>query len=182
MTATHFATTGSDEAGFVPDEFASDESTSNDTVGNHVMGEATIGRRFDQLVEELRGASRRDVGSRTKGPRRPNATRRGPVAVPVQRRAERPVVRSTGVAGPRLATDPVRRAVRHDQRVRCPQAARVARPAVTASTWRLTDRGIAVVMAIGAVLMVAAVVAVVTTAVTVTSEDYRPAAGVEQHA
>ena len=141
-------------------------------------------RRFDELVHGPGGEVRQPARPAT--PRRRTATRRGPVATPVQRCGERPVLRATGVPAPRLASPVVRTAVRHDRRrgtVGAASSTGSQRSATTAPTpWRLTDRGLAVVMAVGLVLVVASVVAVVTTAITVTSEDYRPATGVQQHA
>lgn len=49
----------------------------------------------------------------------------------------------------------------------------VAAPQPT--TWRLTDRGIAAIMVVGLMIMVAAATVIGLTAFTVTSEDYRPA-------
>ncbi|HEY9291260.1 MAG TPA: hypothetical protein VIP98_08285 [Microlunatus sp.] len=40
--------------------------------------------------------------------------------------------------------------------------------------WRLTNRGIAVVLITGAVLVAAAIMVITATALTVTSDDYRP--------
>lgn len=145
----------------------------------------TSDRRFDQLVRDLEGA-RRTVRTRPATPRRRTATRRGPVATPVQPCGERPALRASGVPGPRLVSPAVRTAVRHDRRrgaVGTASSTGSQRSATTAQApWRLTDRGLAVVMAVGLVLMVASVVAVVSTAITVTSEDYRPATGVQQRA
>jgi hypothetical protein len=45
---------------------------------------------------------------------------------------------------------------------------------VAQATWRLTNRGIAVIMIAGAMLVAAALTVITATAVTVTAEDYRP--------
>lgn len=50
--------------------------------------------------------------------------------------------------------------------------AAVARPA--AAGWRLTERGIGVVLIAGAMVVAAALTVITATALTVTSEDYRP--------
>ena len=53
-------------------------------------------------------------------------------------------------------------------------AVRPAMPLPAASGWRLTDRGIAVVMLAGVMIMVAALVVIGLTAVQVTSDSYIP--------
>lgn len=79
-------------------------------------------------------------------------------------RAVAPNVRArSGVAAPQL------RPVGHT---------RVASCTVEAPQWRLTDRGLALIMIVGLALAVAAMVAITTTAITVTSPDYQPASSV----
>ena len=55
-------------------------------------------------------------------------------------------------------------------------SAPVRRAAVAAGStgWSLTNRGIAVVLITGAVLAAAAITVITATAITVTSDDYRP--------
>jgi hypothetical protein len=47
-------------------------------------------------------------------------------------------------------------------------------PDAPAASWRLTDRGVAVVLVIGLMIMVAALTVIGLTAVRVTGPDYRP--------
>lgn len=176
---------------YFPKASASDELRVRDDVPqghvdpdrhSEVIRLSELRRQFDSLVGGLGidGQPRVDESPKR---RRPTATRRGPIAAPS--RVQRPTLRATGVAGPRVAAPPVRQAVRHDARpgARRSTAGTRSRAAATGpATWRLTDRGVAVVMLIGLVLMVASAVAVVSTAITVTSEDYRPTAGVQQQA
>ncbi|HEY5783300.1 MAG TPA: hypothetical protein VIT65_00830 [Microlunatus sp.] len=49
----------------------------------------------------------------------------------------------------------------------------VSAPTVCAPTWRLTDRGVAVLLVAGLMIMVAALTVVGLTAITVTGEGYR---------
>jgi hypothetical protein len=53
--------------------------------------------------------------------------------------------------------------------------------AVADAGWRLTNRGIAVIMVAGAVLAAAALTVITATAFTVTSDDYRPASSAVSH-
>jgi hypothetical protein len=84
-------------------------------------------------------------------------------------RAVRPVGRSaTGVTAPKLRQPHVQaRSCRVDATAR-------PLPAVAQAAWRLTNRGIAVIMITGAMLVAAALTVITATAVTVTAEDYRP--------
>jgi hypothetical protein len=90
-------------------------------------------------------------------------------------RSVRPVARpATVVAPPQIGRPAVRsisaaRACRSEPRA----TARPVSRAVEAG-WQLTNRGIAVVLITGAVLVAAAVTVITATALTVTSEDYRP--------
>jgi len=101
---------------------------------------------------------------------------------PVRRR--RPARGSGRAAGPNLrpaagCSSPVtgRAAVGRAQACSLP-APDVSRVSVTsmssAATWRLTDRGVAVVLVLGLMIMVAALTVVGLTAVTVTSDGYQP--------
>lgn len=97
--------------------------------------------------------------TRSRSERPATASQRGPVARPLVRAGDRRGQRPAGVAAPRV--------------VRRPQ------PVVAASPgWRLTDRGLAVVMALGLVLVAIALSVVVSTALTVTDDNYRPTASV----
>jgi len=49
----------------------------------------------------------------------------------------------------------------------------VPTPTVCAPTWRLTDRGVAVLLVAGLMIMVAALTVIGLTAITVTGEGYR---------
>ena len=49
----------------------------------------------------------------------------------------------------------------------------VAAATVSEPTWRLTDRGVAVLLVVGLMIMVAALTVVGLTAITVTGEGYR---------
>ncbi|SDT35379.1 hypothetical protein [Microlunatus soli] len=117
-------------------------------------------------------ATRTAAPIRVRRPRRSRGSGRG--AAPVGRS-------TTGVAAPRLVPGrsvPVdgRQATAtacRDERVAA-AGVRSVRQAATAS-WRLTNRGIAVVMITGAMLMAAAVTVITATALTVTSPDYTPA-------
>ncbi|MFW6599938.1 hypothetical protein ACQBAU_10585 [Propionibacteriaceae bacterium Y2011] len=136
---------------------------------------------------DLRGivpSRRRRAAGR--GGRRRTATRRGPVLrVAGSRSTERPggvcppQLTGAGLGSASLTAEvltPHRRAGHAPvSPVRTARAAGAARTRVAAAPaeWRLTDRGIAVVLSIGLVLVVAALVAVVGTAWTVTSADYQ---------
>lgn len=86
-------------------------------------------------------------------------------------RSTRPVSRSVaGVPAPSLERQrPVSRAC-------SPEFARTAAPAAVAGVvstgWRLTNRGIAVVLITGALLAAAAITVITATAITVTSDGY----------
>lgn len=95
--------------------------------------------------------------------RRPTATRRGPIAVPVSG-----VRRPGGVPAPSLAGHGRTRGRTATAPV--PQA------------WEWTDRGLAAIMVVGLMIVVAALVTIVTVTLTVTDEDYRPDAGSGQGA
>ncbi|GAA3610759.1 hypothetical protein GCM10022236_10560 [Microlunatus ginsengisoli] len=89
---------------------------------------------------------------------------------------------ASGVRAPRLrsaAASAQPRACRSTPapptRIRAASAAGVS-SAATAAPWRLTDRGIALVLVAAAMLAVAALAVVIPTALQVTGEDYRPAA------
>lgn len=112
---------------------------------------------------------------------RPTAERRAPVrslrSVPTtdrrrpsrgSARAVRPVGRATtGAPAPSLRRPEVQaRSCRSEVTRRMPAAAE--------ATWRLTNRGIAVIMVTGAMLVAAALTVITATALTVTAEDYRP--------
>ena len=87
-------------------------------------------------------------------------------------RGGRPVTRSlTGSGAPTL-----QRSAATTAEVRGCQSAPVRRTVATAESagWRLTNRGIAVVLITGAVLVAAAIMVITATALTVTSDDYRP--------
>jgi hypothetical protein len=91
-------------------------------------------------------------------------------------RGVRPVSRSSaGVAAPTLGTPrQLRTGVRgcaSESRYR-PRTVVVGEAA--SAGWRLTNRGIAVVMIVAAVLAAAAITVITATAITVTSEDYHP--------
>lgn len=98
----------------------------------------------------------RPVRSRTRPARVATATRRGPIARPSVRSVDRRGQRPGGVSAPAVARRP--------------------RPEAATSEWRLTDRGIAVVMGLGLVLVAIALAVVVNAAITVTDESYRPTA------
>lgn len=92
-------------------------------------------------------------------------------------RGTRPVSRSmAGVAAPALVGHtrprPDARSCRPEYRRPAPITAAAA-DAVSAG-WRLTNRGIAVVLITGALLVAAAVTVITATAITVTSDDYHP--------
>ncbi|QDP97155.1 hypothetical protein FOE78_15565 [Microlunatus elymi] len=87
-------------------------------------------------------------------------------------RAGRPATRSvTGLDAPSLRRSPAGSA-----EVRGCSTAPVRRTAVAAGSagWRLTSRGIAVVLITGAVLVAAAITVITATAITVTSDNYIP--------
>lgn len=87
-----------------------------------------------------------------------------------------PVSRSTsGVAAPQLRSG---RKVRAEVSGCSPEFSRSTATAVVsesaAAGWRLTNRGIAVILIAGAVLVAAAITVIAATAVTVTSDSYHP--------
>lgn len=89
-------------------------------------------------------------------------------------RGTRPVSRSvSGVPAPELGR---RRQLRPGSRACSPEfRAASARPRTAAAAsmgWRLTNRGIAVVLITGALLAVAAITVITATAITVTSDGY----------
>ncbi|NNG19374.1 hypothetical protein HJ590_07230 [Naumannella sp. ID2617S] len=106
----------------------------------------------------------RTTPPRRRSTSRPNTPRAG--SAPRLVRADRPLAATVTAAA-------------HACRVRrpAPTLRTSARPGVAAEV-RLTDRGIAVVLALGALLMLAAVLCVGVTAVRVTSEPAPQAAGV----
>ena len=61
------------------------------------------------------------------------------------------------------------------------QGCRLPAPDAIESTWRLTDRGIAVAMALAAIILTTALVVIGLTAVRVTSTDYRADFAESQH-
>lgn len=74
----------------------------------------------------------------------------------------------TAIRGPRV--DPVDRA-----RIRA-CAVTASAPAIAGNEeWRLTNRGIAVIMVIGLIIATAAMIAIGSTFLRVTGDDYRPA-------
>lgn len=90
----------------------------------------------------------------------------------------RPESRPAGsVAAPRLSLGPPLRAT--GCRVVTPVAPRIGLP-VAAATYRLTERGIALVLATGLVIAAAALVVVSLTALRVTSDSYLPPGQVSQ--
>lgn len=112
------------------------------------MSTATITPALRAATGPVRPEIRRPV--------RQPGTARGPVARPVRpvptpplRFAQRPVARSCQVEMP-----------------------------VSAGSWRLTDRGIALVLVLAVMIVVAAATVIGLTAWQVTSTDYQPAAGV----
>lgn len=93
-------------------------------------------------------------------------------------RSTRPVSRSiAGVGAPQIGRGRPLRADAHACRAECspaysrPVAVRSAAGAVSTS-WRLTNRGIALVLIAGAVLVAAALTVITATALTVTSDHY----------
>lgn len=158
------------------------------TDGGVAMSAALIEAPEQRRVEARPSGARRasaspDTRRSSRTVNRPNSrpgsqpgTRRGRRPSRGSARAGRPVGRSvTAVAPPRIgpAAAPTMPSgvrscrVERAQRVRAVQAAQAG--------WRLTERGIAVVLIAGAVLAAAAVTVITATALTVTSEDYRPA-------
>lgn len=90
-------------------------------------------------------------------------------------RSVQPITRPlAGVPAPEVRTRRLHDATTRSCGVARPYAGAVA-PARARSGWRLTDRGIAVVLVVGAVLLAAAVTVIAATAVTVTSDTYHRA-------
>lgn len=104
--------------------------------------------------------SRADILDRPRVRRRPTSSRRGPIAVPVSGTR-----RPGGVPAPTLAAG---------SRVHGPQAHGRAGGS-DSDTWEWTDRGLAVVMGLGLMVVLAALVAIVTVTLDVTSGDDRAA-------
>lgn len=128
------------------------------------MSAATI-----EAISSARGG--KDRAARTAAPirvRRPRRSRgSGRAAAPVGRS-------TTGVAAPQLI--PVGGQQGASRACRGERVAADTRSAhqVAAAGWQLTNRGIAVVMITGAMLLAAAVTVITATALTVTSADYNP--------
>lgn len=96
-----------------------------------------------------------------------------PAHRPRPRRTVRP---GRGLGPPRHHLDRTRRLRRRGRSAArsCRIPAGATHSASIAPAWRLTNRGIAVILVSGAILAAAAITVVTATAVTVTSSDYRP--------
>ncbi len=117
------------------------------------------------VAEPVRSATEstrtaRPIRTRPLRPGRGTGRRTGPASRPAHPvAAPRTLVERPGVTGCRV------------ERPEAPPVARVAPP----SRWRLTDRGIALVLATGLAIAAAAMVVVSLTALRVTGESYAPA-------
>ena len=121
-----------------------------------------------------------DAPALRRGDSRPRRTVRGTRPSRGSARTVRPTARSlTGVAAPQVQPRTLRTATARSCDVVAPERRLTATAAVAG--WRLTNRGIAVIMVAGAVLAAAALTVIAATALTVTSEDYQPTSSAVAH-
>ena len=85
-----------------------------------------------------------------------------PVSVP-RGQTLRPAAVAPATVAPATVAPPI---------VAIARPATIAQPAITPARWRLTDRGMGVVMVVAAMILTAALVVIGLTAVRVTSPDY----------
>jgi len=106
---------------------------------------------------------------------RPTAAGAGrPATVPVRKRSTRPGPGTGPVAAPRRLRFVAQPATARACRPAAPGVGAVSSPRTGPSTWRLTERGLTVVLVLAAALVAASVAVVGLTALRVTGESYHP--------